>query len=166
MCFCGANNTPCLYCMAMAGSPAKAAPVPNGYISEVHHLTVVSKISESNHKLRKDADELREANQHLLDEHRKLRKTTEMLTRENNAQKAATESAWSEYRKLRDENDTFRRKLASSEATFRKAAGSGNVWQAALLVAEVERDHAREDVKLLKAALHGIVNIAKVAEKL
>lgn len=154
MCFCGANNTPCLYCMAMAGSPAKAAPVPNGYVSEVHHLTVVSKISESNHKLRKDADELREANQHLLDEHRKLRKTTEMLTRENNAQKAATESAWSEYRKMRDENKRL------------KAAGSGNVWQAALLVAEVERDHAREDVKLLKAALHGIVNIAKVAEKL
>lgn len=154
MCFCGINNTPCLYCMAMAGSPAKAAPVPNGYVSEVHHLTVVSKISESNHKLRKDADELREANQHLLDEHRKLRKTTEMLTRENNAQKAATESAWSEYRKMRDENKRL------------KAAGSGNVWQAALLVAEVERDHAREDVKLLKAALHGIVNIAKVAEKL
>lgn len=154
MCFCGINNTPCLYCMAMAGSPAKAAPVPNGYVSEVHHLTVVSKISESNHKLRKDAAELREANQHLLDEYSKLRKTTEMLTRENNAQKAATESAWSEYRKMRDENKRL------------KAAGSGNVWQAALLVAEVERDHAREDVKLLKAALHGIVNIAKVAETL
>lgn len=155
MCFCGINNTPCLYCMAMAGSPAKAAPVPNGYVSEVHHLTVVSKISESNHKLRKDADELREANQYLLDEYSKLRKTTEMLTRENNAQKAATESAWSEYRKMRDENEKIK-------AAYVERHNEAN--EARALRHKVEE--LMEDNKVLRWAIATIGSIVKVAEKL